>query len=410
MQVILGVIFHFIGGFASGSFYMPFKKVRKWSWESYWIVGGIFSWLVVPPLAAWLTIPNFWGIIANSGGSTLLYTYIFGLLWGIGGLTYGLGVRYLGVSLGSSIILGLCMVFGSLIPSVYYQFFPQAGKDSIGLIASSRWGITVLSGLLVCVLGIIICGKAGTMKEQAIQAGNDDFSSNKNDGKIKHKRPVLVAESVAADNGSHTPVFEEVAITAEAPPTAHKTSSGVTEYKFSLGLTLAIVSGILSACFNFGLEAGAPLAQVANTLWKQANPTSATEFLFRNNVIYVVVLWGGLTTNFIYCMYLNARNHSFGDYKNPKTPLLRNYLLSALAGTTWFLQFFFYGMGESKLGNGASSWILHMSFIILIANMWGLLSNEWNGVSLKTRNTLFAGVITIIVAVLIVGYGNYLKP
>lgn len=410
MQVILGVIFHFIGGFASGSFYMPFKKVRQWSWESYWIVGGIFSWLVVPPLAAWLTIPNFWSIISGSVGTTLLYTYIFGLLWGIGGLTYGLGVRYLGVSLGSSIILGLCMVFGSLIPSVYYQFFPQAGKDSIGLIASSRWGITVLSGLIVCVLGIIICGKAGTMKEQAIQAGNNDFSLDKKDGKVKPKRPFIVAESVAADNGSHTPLFEEVAITAEAPPAIKNTSSGVTEYKFGLGLTLAIVSGVLSACFNFGLEAGAPLAQVANTLWKQANPASTTEFLFRNNVIYVVVLWGGLTTNLIYCLYLNSRNHSFNDYSNPKTPLLRNYLLSALAGTTWFLQFFFYGMGESKLGNGASSWILHMSFIILIANMWGLISNEWKGVSLKTRNTLFVGVITIIIAVLIVGYGNYLKP
>lgn len=410
MQVILGVIFHFIGGFASGSFYMPFKKVRQWSWESYWIVGGIFSWLVVPPLAAWLTIPNFWSIISGSVGTTLLYTYIFGLLWGIGGLTYGLGVRYLGVSLGSSIILGLCMVFGSLIPSVYYQFFPQAGKESIGLIASSRWGITVLSGLIVCVLGIIICGKAGTMKEQAIQAGNDDFSLDKKDGKVKPKRPFIVAESVAADNGSHTPLFEEVAITAEAPPAIKNTSSGVTEYKFGLGLTLAIVSGVLSACFNFGLEAGAPLAQVANTLWKQANPASTTEFLFRNNVIYVVVLWGGLTTNLIYCLYLNSRNHSFNDYSNPKTPLLRNYLLSALAGTTWFLQFFFYGMGESKLGNGASSWILHMSFIILIANMWGLISNEWKGVSLKTRNTLFVGVITIIIAVLIVGYGNYLKP
>ena len=410
MQVILGVIFHFIGGFASGSFYMPFKKVRQWSWESYWIVGGIFSWLLVPPLAAWLTIPNFWSIISGSVGTTLLYTYIFGLLWGIGGLTYGLGVRYLGVSLGSSIILGLCMVFGSLIPSVYYQFFPQAGKDSIGLIASSRWGITVLSGLIVCVLGIIICGKAGTMKEQAIQAGNDDFSLDKKDGKVKPKRPFIVAESVAADNGSHTPLFEEVAITAEAPPAIKNTSSGVTEYKFGLGLTLAIVSGVLSACFNFGLEAGAPLAQVANTLWKQANPASTTEFLFRNNVIYVVVLWGGLTTNLIYCLYLNSRNHSFNDYSNPKTPLLRNYLLSALAGTTWFLQFFFYGMGESKLGNGASSWILHMSFIILIANMWGLISNEWKGVSLKTRNTLFVGVITIIIAVLIVGYGNYLKP
>lgn len=410
MQVILGVIFHFIGGFASGSFYMPFKKVRNWSWESYWIVGGIFSWLVVPPLAAWLTIPNFWSIITGSAGTTLLITYIFGLLWGVGGLTYGLGVRYLGVSLGSSIILGLCMVFGSLIPSVYYQFFPQVGKDSIGLIATSRWGITVLTGLLVCIVGIIICGKAGTMKEQALQAGDNGYPSNNNGSKVKPKRPVLVAESVAADIGSHTPVFEEVAITAEAPPSAHGTSSGVTEYKFGLGLTLAIISGVLSACFNFGLEAGAPLAQVANTLWKEANPTSTTEFLFRNNVIYVVVLWGGLTTNFIYCMILNARNHSFNDYSNPKTPLLRNYLLSALAGTTWFLQFFFYGMGESKLGNGASSWILHMSFIILIANMWGIISKEWKGVSAKTKNTLFAGIVTIFIAVLVVGYGNYLKP
>src|SRR6476659_8977620 len=155
MGVILGVIFHFIGGFASGSFYMPYKKVKGWSRESYWIVGGIFSWLIVPPLAALLTVPNFSGIIANATGSTLFYTYLFGLLWGIGGLTYGLGVRYLGVALGSSIILGLCMVFGSLVPSIYYQFFPQAGKDTIGVIASSSWGLTVLAGLLVCVIGII---------------------------------------------------------------------------------------------------------------------------------------------------------------------------------------------------------------------------------------------------------------
>src|SRR5436189_3103452 len=108
MGVILGVIFHFIGGFASGSFYIPYKKVKGWSWESFWIIGGLFSWLIVPPLAAWLTIPGFWEIIKNSSGSVLISTYIMGLLWGSGGLTYGLGVRYLGVALGSSIILGLC--------------------------------------------------------------------------------------------------------------------------------------------------------------------------------------------------------------------------------------------------------------------------------------------------------------
>ncbi len=411
MQVILGVIFHFIGGFASGSFYMPYKKVKGWSWESYWIVGGLFSWLVVPPLAAWLTIPNFGDIISNSSSSVLSYTYLFGLLWGIGGLTYGLGVRYLGVSLGSSIILGLCMVFGSLIPSVYYQFSPQSGKDTIGDIFSSTWGLTVIIGLLVCVLGIFFCGKAGTMKEKQLKAGDlDSPSGNGGNGQLKTKKQVLVAESVAADIGSHTPVFEEVAITAEAPPSAHGPVSGNTEYKFGLGLTLAIISGMLSACFNFGLEAGAPMAETANSLWKSANPQSTVEFLYQNNVTYVVILWGGLTTNFIYCMLLNKRNRSFNDYANKKTPLLKNYLLSALAGTTWFLQFFFYGMGESKLGNGASSWILHMSFIILIANMWGLIANEWKGVSQKTRNTLFLGVATIIIAVLIVGFGNTLKP
>jgi L-rhamnose-H+ transport protein len=411
MQAILGIFFHFLGGFASGSFYMPYKKVRGWSWESYWIIGGLFSWLVVPPLAAWLTIPNFSQIIAQTRGSTLFYTYLFGLLWGIGGLTYGLGVRYLGVSLGSSIILGLCMVFGSLIPSIYYQFFPQSGKDTISVIAGSNWGFWVLTGLVICIAGIVLCGKAGIVKEKDLKTGQlNNTLTDTGTATLKQRRQVLVSDRVAADNGSRTPVFEEVAITPEAPPTPHSSSGNAIEYRFALGLTLAIVSGILSACFNFGLEAGKPMSEVANTLWKNAHPASTTEFLFRNNVIYVVVLWGGLTTNFIWCMILNARNHSFGDYSNQKTPLFKNYLLSALAGTTWFLQFFFYGMGESRLGNGASSWILHMTFIILIANMWGLISNEWKGVSRKARLILLAGVSIMIASVLVVGYGNYLKP
>ncbi|HEX8462237.1 MAG TPA: L-rhamnose/proton symporter RhaT [Segetibacter sp.] len=410
MQAILGVIFHFIGGFASGSFYMPYKKVKGWSWESYWIVGGLFSWLIVPPLAAFLTVPNFTGIISSASGSILFYTYFFGLLWGIGGLTYGLGVRYLGVSLGSSIILGLCMVFGSLVPSIYYQFSPQEGKDTISAIAGSTWGLTVLGGLFVCIIGIILCGRAGMLKERQMKSeANEPNLPGSGSAPLK-PRKALVAESIDSDYGSRTPVFEEVAITAEAPPSAHGASAGsTTEFKFGLGVTLAIISGLLSACFNFGIEAGKSMANVANDAYKAANPESTIQFLYQNNVTYVVVLWGGLTINFIYCMVLNSRNRSFRNYTSKKTPLLKNYLLSALAGTTWFLQFFFYGMGESKLGNGASSWILHMSFIILIANIWGIVSNEWKGVSKQTRSTLIAGVATIILAILIVGYGNYLK-
>ena len=362
MGVIFGVIYHFIGGFASGSFYIPYKKIKGWHWESYWIVGGLFSWLIVPPLAAFLTIPGFADIIKQADGATLGITYLYGLLWGIGGLTYGLGVRYLGVSLGSSIILGLCMVFGALIPSVYYDFYPATGKDTFSVMTGSGWGQIVLAGLVVCILGIIICGKAGMMKEKQLSAAATD------------------------PHGVHMK----------------------TEYKFALGMFVSIVSGVLSACFNFGLEAGKPLALVANEAWKVANPGEG-EFLFRNNVVYVVVLWGGLTTNFIWCMILNARNKTFGDYTNKKAPLKSNYLFAALAGTTWFLQFFFYGMGESKLGNGPSSWILHMAFIILVANMWGLVLKEWKGVNKKTITTIIVGIITIILSVLIVGYGNSIK-
>jgi L-rhamnose-H+ transport protein len=362
MQVVLGVLFHFIGGFASGSFYIPYKKVEGWAWESYWIIGGLFSWLIVPPLAAWLTIPGFADIIRGEQSSVLGITYLFGVLWGIGGLTYGLGVRYLGVSLGSSIILGLCMVFGAIIPAIYYDLTPVAGKDTFSMMTGSAWGRTVLAGLLVCVLGIIICGRAGMMKEARLSQTPAD----------PHGMPVK------------------------------------TEYKFALGMLVSVISGVLSACFNFGLEAGQALAAVANDAWKSSHPGEG-EFLYRNNVIYVVLLWGGLTTNLAWCLILNTRNKSFGDYTNCKTPLLTNYLFSALAGTTWFLQFFFYGMGESKLGNGPSSWILHMAFIILVANAWGLVLKEWKGVDKKTISTIVSGIIVILASVLLVGYGNALK-
>ncbi|HVZ55877.1 MAG TPA: L-rhamnose/proton symporter RhaT [Chitinophagaceae bacterium] len=351
MQALLGVIFHFIGGFASGSFYMPFKKVKGWHWESYWIVGGLFSWLIVPPLAAWLTVPGFSDIIRATSADTLRYTILFGLLWGFGGLTYGLGVRYLGMSLGNSVVLGFCSAFGALVPSIYYNFFPRPGKTNLHDLLTTTWGRIVLGGVMICLLGIYICGRAGMMKERELS-------------EEEKKRSVA-------------------------------------EFSLVKGLLVAIFSGIMSACFNFGIEAGKPMAEAA--VAAGMNP------LYQNNVTYVVLLWGGLTTNLVWCLVLNARNRSYGDYTDRRQPLGANYLFSALAGTTWFLQFFFYGMGESKLGNGASSWILHMAFIILVANLWGIVLKEWKGVSAGTRTTIVVGILTIIASVLLVGYGNSLK-
>jgi L-rhamnose-H+ transport protein len=182
--------------------------------------------------------------------------------------------------------------------------------------------------------------------------------------------------------------------------TKEEKQASIQEFNLRVGLLVAIFSGILSACMSFAISAGKVMGEAAEAAG--ANP------LFRNNVIFVVIMLGGLTTNFIWCMFLNARNRSFGDYSNKTTPLKKNYIFSALAGTTWFLQFFFYGMGESKLGNGASSWILHMAFIILVSSMWGILLKEWKGVSRKTYTTIIAGIAIIILSVVLVGYGNSL--
>ncbi len=347
MQVLLGIIFHFVGGFASGSFYIPYKKVRGWAWESYWIVGGLFSWLIIPLLAAYLTVPGFMEIIRNAGSSIIFYTYLMGLLWGIGGLTFGLSMRYLGLSLGMSVVLGFTSAFGALVPPLYRDLVNAEGVTFSGMM-SSDGGKIVLLGVLVCLIGIFVCGRAGVMKEK-------ELSTEQKQESIK-------------------------------------------EFNLTKGLTVAIISGILSACFNFGIETGKPMAHDA--IEHGSNP------LFQNNVIFVVILWGGLTTNLIWCMILNARNKTFGDYTNKRTPLSSNYIFAALAGTTWFLQFFFYGMGESKLGNGASSWILHMAFIILVSSMWGIILHEWRGVARKTFNTIILGIAIIILSVILVGYGN----
>jgi L-rhamnose-H+ transport protein len=351
MQAILGVIFHFIGGFASGSFYIPYKKVRGWSWESYWIVGGLFSWLLVPFIAAWLTVPDFMNIIRGTDPTTLFWTFFMGLLWGIGGLTFGLSMRYLGLSLGMSVALGFTSAFGSLVPPIYRDLFTNDTTRTFSAMLKTNSGLLVLTGVAVCLIGIFICGRAGMLKER------------------------------------------------ELSDTQKKAS--IQEFNLTKGLVVATISGILSACFNFGIEAGKPMAEIA--VQKGANP------LFQNNVIFIVVLWGGLTTNLIWCILLNARNKSFRDYTNKNTPLSNNYFFAALAGTTWFLQFFFYGMGESKLGNGASSWILHMAFIILVSSMWGLALREWKGVSKKAFTTILTGIATIIISVLLVGYGNSLN-
>ncbi len=351
MQVLSGIIYHSLGGFASGSFYMPYNKVRRWKWETYWIIGGLFSWLIVPPIAAYYTLPGFTQIISSASGQTIFFTFLMGLLWGIGGLTYGLGVRYLGMSLGNSVSLGFCAAFGAIVPPVYYNIFPEEGKITFTGMLAHPGGRLVLIGVLICIVGIAVSGMAGMLKEKEISS--------------------------------------------------EESKKSIAEFALAKGLIIAIFSGILSSFMNFGIEAGKPMAEAAITAGY--NP------LFANNVSYVIIMWGGLTTNFIWTSILSIKNGSYRDLTDRSAPRAKNLFFSALAGTTWYMQFFFYGMGESKLGNGASSWILHMSTIILTANMWGVVRKEWHGTSLKTKLTFILGISVILGSIFLVGIGNSVK-
>lgn len=343
MAVIWGVIFHALGGFASGSFYLPYKKVKGWSWESYWLVGGIVSWLLVPWLLGFATIPNLVEVLRQTDSSTLFWVYFWGVLWGFGGLTFGLAMRYLGLSLGMAVIMGLCALVGTLVPPIWGGTMSQ--------LMSTASGQVTLFGLFVCLVGILICSRAGIMKEKSLSAEEK-------------------GESIA-------------------------------EYDLRKGLLVAVFSGIMSACFAFGLEAGQKIADLA--VQQGADP------LYKNNAILVVILLGGLTTNAVWCLYLNLKNRTYTDYVNPSYPALRNIVFCAMAGTLWYFQFFFYGMGDTKLGvYRFSGWTLHMAFIIAFSSMWGLYLHEWRGANRATMRTVTAGILTVVLSTVIVGYGNYL--
>lgn len=337
----VGIVYHAIGGLAAGSFYLPLKGVKKWSWEAYWLAQGVASWIIAPLIGAFLTIPDLWGVLSRSPGSSIGLAFLFGVLWGVGGLTFGLSMRYLGMSLGYSIALGFCAAGGTLIPPI------ATGNGGMFFNVPSQ--MVILGGLIVCLLGIAVCGYAGSLKEKD-----------------------LSAEQIKA---------------------------AIKEFALTKGIIVAVFAGVMSACMAFALNAAAPIAKEA--------VTSGADKLYSNNAAMVVVLLGGFTTNFIWCMYLLIKNKTIKDYATIN-PL--NYLLCFVGGTTWYLQFFFYGMGQTKMSDFSyASWTIHMAFIIAFSNLWGILLGEWKGSKSKTRLAIIAGLVVLIGSTLIVGWGNKME-
>jgi len=341
---VLGIFYHAIGGLAAASFYIPFKKVKNWSWETYWLLGGLFSWIFAPWLVSFITIPDIFDLLSSIPINNLVWPFIFGMIWGIGGLTFGLSMRYLGMSLGYALSLGITAAFGTLIPPIYFGQFAE--------LVSNLSGWVTLGGVFISFVGIAVTGKAGIRKDS-------ELSENEKKENIK-------------------------------------------EFNLKKGAIFSLLAGIMSASFAFGIAAGKPIAAKAAEL-------GAPE-LFVNSPVFILIMGGGFVTNLIYCLFLGFRNKTVKEFVNSNNPdYLKNYFFSALAGIIWYLQFMFYGMGTTQMGEyDFSSWSIHMSFIIVFSNMWGLFFNEWTNSSKLTKNYILSGLVILIISTFIIGVGNYL--
>ena len=344
MNPALGIILHAIGGFAAGSFYIAFKKVKNWSWESYWLVNGLFTWIIMPWVIAYFTVPQLMDILLGADRESLFWTFIFGVCWGVGNLTFGLSLRYLGMSLGMAMVLGLTTAFGTLVPPIFMGEF--------GMLINTVPGQVTIGGVLVCLIGIVFTGWAGVSKERE--------------------------------------------------QTAEEKQKYIKDFNFKKGLMVAAFSGVMSACFAFAMQSGAPIAELSME--------HGTTELWKNSAVLIVIMGGGFITNAGLCVFMNIKNGSLSDYFNARGASLKvNYFFCAIAGITGFMEFMFYGMGTTKMGkHDFASFSIHLAFVIVFSTMWGLITHEWKGSSRRTMRLIFIGILILMLSTVFMGFGNYL--
>ncbi len=333
MEIVLGLLIIAVGSFGQSSSYVPIKKVKQWSWESFWLTQGVFAWLVWPLLGALLAIPDGGSLMGLLKAGGAWQAIGCGVLWGVGGLTFGLSMRYLGVALGQSIALGTCSAFGTLIPALI------AGDNLF-----RGEGLILLLGVCITLAGITVIGYAGSLRAKNM--------------------------------------------------TEEEKRAAIKDFALTKGLLVALLAGVMSACFALGINAGTPIKEAA--LAAGVNP------LFAGLPVILMVTLGGFVTNASYCLFQNARNKTFGDYCK-KEVLVGNLLFCALAGVLWYSQFFGLEMGKSFLVNSpillAFSWSILMSLNVVFSNVWGIVLKEWKGCNRRTFAVLAVGLVILIFSV-----------
>ena len=331
MNATLGTMICALGGLAGATFALPFRRIRTKSYESYWFVYAVIGLVSFPLLLASVTCPKLFGIIGDAPAKTLAGCIGFGALWGLGGLTWGLMIRYLGIGLGLAIGCGLCSATGTLIP-------PIVTGHASDLVADKA-AVVTLASVIVSLLGIVLVGLAGKLKEGEL------------DEEAKKK--------------------------------------AVAEFNFKKGMVVALFSGIASAGMNFGLQSGGALQEAAAAAGVDAKWTGMP--------VLVVVLWGGFIVNAAWCLWQNAKNHTFGDYVNRgKASHNVEFLYAALAGVIWAMQFACQKIGEPAMGSMAYiSFAVVMGSCVLFSSLLGVVLGEWKGTGAKTKAALAAGLLVL---------------
>jgi len=341
----LGILIFTLGGLAGAIFYLPFKKVVKWAWESYWMVYAVVGLLIVPWALAFTKSPNVISVLKAAPSSEVWFCFLCGAAWGFGGLTWGLMIRYLGVGLGLAIGCGLVLSVGALVP--------KAIAGEFGELFTSAPGIVSLVSIIASLVGIIFVGMAGMSKE----------------GELSEEDK----------------------------------KKAVAEFNFKLGIIVAVFSGIMSGAMGIGLQRGPTIENLALT----TEPFTADTW--RGMPVLVIVLLGGFAVNFLWCLFLNIKNKSGGDYIKKDAPLPGNFLFAALAGAIWCSQFICFKTGEPRMGEMSYvGWAVLMASQILFSQLLGLMLGEWKGTSKRTVRLLVIGLILLIASAVVAGYSGYM--
>jgi L-rhamnose-H+ transport protein len=341
---LMGTGLHAIGGVSASTCYLPNTKTRMWSWGTFWLVQALFAWVIMPLIVGWLTVPGFFRILYQAPSKPFWIAFSLGAAYGFGGMSFGKAINHIGYSLTYTLAIGISAVLGTLLPLMIL--------GGIGSYFLKPGGGIVLSGMILSVIGVIICGWSGFKKENDLN-------------------------SLAGQK---------------------------TKFNMTIGLFLTVVAGVLSGVFNLSLEFGQPIADLA---------AQQGAGYFQGNAKMIISTSGCFLVNFIWFLIAGIRNGTLNEFI-PRNGLsggtiFMNWIWSALAGTLWCLQFFFYGLGHVKMGNFQfASWVLHMSMLIFFSYVVGVLMKEWKNVKPGTYFVLITGLITLIVSFCITSYGSYI--